>query len=156
MIFGESIRYILLFTHGLASFALVGSAGHALAAGISEMRGGQRWDRSRVLLANILIVAFAVTFLTGAWLYPFFRVEVRAACLDPSFPIFTGLFEIKEHWLAIGLGLLIAHRGLASGALTGRPRALVAMLVGGIVLTTTIIGVAILVGDLTLCPEVLP
>jgi hypothetical protein len=156
MIFGESIRCFLLFAHGLATFALVGSASHALAAGISELRGGDRWDRSRVLLANILIGAYAVTFLTGIWLYPYFRVEIRAACLDPHFPVFTGLFEIKEHWLAIGLGLLLAHRTLATGAVTGRPRALAAIFMGTIVLVTTVIGVAIVAGDLALCPEVLP
>ncbi len=140
----------------MATFALVGSAGHALAAGISEFRGGNRWDRSRVLLSNILLIAYAVTFLTGIWLYPHFRVEVRAACLDPNFPVFTGLFEIKEHWLAMGIGLLLTHRVLATGALTGRPRALVSILVGTIVLTTTVIGVAIVAGDLALCPQVLP
>ena len=72
MLFGESIRYLLLFAHGLATFALVGSAGHALVTAISEWRGGQRGVHRRVLLANVLLVAFVVTFLTGVWLYPHF------------------------------------------------------------------------------------
>jgi hypothetical protein len=156
MLFAESIRQVLLLAHGLATFALVGCAGLVLAAGISEMRGGDRWGRRRALLGNLLIGAYAVTFLTGIWLYPYFRVEVRAACLDPNFPVFTGLFEIKEHWLAMGLGLLLAHRTLATGAVTGRPRALVAILVGTIVLVTTVIGVAIVAGDLALCSQVPP
>ena len=39
-------------------------------------------------------------------MYPTYRYYVRFLLQDKRAPWATGLFEIKEHWLAIGLAIL--------------------------------------------------
>ncbi len=49
---------------------------------------------------------FAVTAIGGALLYPQYRIDVRPALEDTQNVAANGVFEIKEHLVAIGLGLL--------------------------------------------------
>jgi hypothetical protein len=60
-------------------------------------------DRLQQLYRRIIGWAYASTFLLGLVLYPTFRVDVRAAYLDANAPLAVGFFEVKEHWLALGL-----------------------------------------------------
>src|SRR5206468_11878164 len=48
----------------------------------------------------------SVTALGGALLYPQYRIDVRPALEDTQNSAANGVFEIKEHLVAIGLGLL--------------------------------------------------
>jgi hypothetical protein len=69
------------------------------------------------------VVLFALTTLGGALLYPQYRIDVRPALEDMQNSAANGVFEIKEHLGAIGLGLLPMYwlfwqRPLAPG--TGR------------------------------------
>jgi hypothetical protein len=52
------------------------------------------------------VVLFAVTAIGGALLYPQYRIDVRPALEDTQNVAANGVFEIKEHLVAIGLGLL--------------------------------------------------
>ena len=49
---------------------------------------------------------FVVTAIGGALLYPQYRLDVRTALEDQQMRAANGVFEIKEHLAAIGLGLL--------------------------------------------------
>ena len=51
---------------------------------------------------------FVVTAIGGALLYPRYRIDVRPALEDMRNAAANGVFEIKEHLIAIGLGLLPA------------------------------------------------
>jgi hypothetical protein len=52
---------------------------------------------------------FVVTAIGGALLYPQYRIDVRPALEDMRNAAANGVFEIKEHLIAIGLGLLPAY-----------------------------------------------
>ena len=56
--------------------------------------------------ATPVVVLFAVTAIGGALLYPQYRIDVRPALEDTQNVAANGVFEIKEHLVAIGLGLL--------------------------------------------------
>ena len=56
--------------------------------------------------ATAVVVLFVVTAIGGALLYPQYRLDVRTALEDLQMRAANGVFEIKEHLVAIGLGLL--------------------------------------------------
>ena len=56
--------------------------------------------------ATPIVVLFVITVIGGALLYPQHRVDVRPALEDTQNSAANGVFEIKEHLAAIGLGLL--------------------------------------------------
>ena len=56
--------------------------------------------------ATAIVVLFAATTIGGALLYPQYRIDVRPALEDTQNSAANGVFEIKEHLVAIGLGLL--------------------------------------------------
>jgi len=57
----------------------------------------------------ITALSAALTALGGALLYPQYRIDVRPALEDTQNVAANGVFEIKEHLAAIGLGLLPAY-----------------------------------------------
>jgi hypothetical protein len=59
--------------------------------------------------ANAIVVLYAVSALLGALLYLRFRVAVRPDLERAGHWQALGLFELKEHFAAIGLALLPAY-----------------------------------------------
>ena len=106
---------VLLLLHGLLAVALLGAMTHqALSVLPRAAATGQRsfFDRFRSVngpaYATPIVVLFAVTAIGGALLYPQYRIDVRPALEDMQNAAANGVFEIKEHLIAIGLGLLPA------------------------------------------------
>ena len=105
---------VLLTLHGLLAVALLGAITHqALAVLSTAPATNGRWnffDRFRgvdaTAYATPIVVLFAITTLGGALLYPQYRIDVRPALEDMQNRAANGVFEIKEHLAAIGLGLL--------------------------------------------------
>ena len=105
---------VLLILHGLLAVALLGAITHqALSVLTVAAAANGRWtfvDRFRGVdgpaYATPIVVLFAVTALGGALLYPQYRIDVRPALEDTQNVAANGVFEIKEHLVAIGLGLL--------------------------------------------------
>jgi hypothetical protein len=56
--------------------------------------------------ASAVVVLFVVTAIGGGLLYPQYRLDVRTALEDMQMRAANGAFEVKEHLVAIGLGLL--------------------------------------------------
>ena len=108
---------VLLILHGLLAVALLGAITHqALAVLSTAPATNGRWtfiSRFRSVdataYATPIVVLFAVTTLGGALLYPQYRVDVRPALEDMQNVAANGVFEIKEHLAAIGLGLLPSY-----------------------------------------------
>jgi hypothetical protein len=107
---------VLLLLHGLLAVALLGAMTHqALSVLPRAAAQGRRTfvDRFRgvnaAAYATPIVVLFAVTALGGALLYPQYRIDVRPALEDMQNAAANGVFEIKEHLVAIGLGLLPAY-----------------------------------------------
>jgi hypothetical protein len=107
---------VLLLLHGLLAVALLGAITHqALSVLPLAVTNGRRtfMDRFRGVnapaYATPIVVLFTVTALGGALLYPQYRIDVRPALEDMQNAAANGVFEIKEHLIAIGLGLLPAY-----------------------------------------------
>ena len=105
---------VLLILHGLLAVTLLGAITHqALSVLTTAPAANGRWtfvDRFRgvdaTAYATPIVVLFAVTAVGGALLYPQYRIDVRPALEDTQNVAANGVFEIKEHLVAIGLGLL--------------------------------------------------
>ena len=105
----------LLIVHGLLAVALLGALTHqafsvASSAARSDRRSFSFFSRFRNVnapaYATPVVLLFSVTALGGALLYPKYRVDVRPALEDLQLRAPNGIFEIKEHLVAVGLGIL--------------------------------------------------
>ncbi|UCD29756.1 MAG: hypothetical protein JSV03_04540 [Planctomycetota bacterium] len=94
----------LLILHALTGFAALGISLHVLYFAWRGGGFGRTGFRARARrYANITWPIYLATIITGALVYPAYMVDVRGRWLDANRPELTGLFEIKEHWAAIGL-----------------------------------------------------
>jgi hypothetical protein len=105
----------LLIIHGLVAVALLGAITHqtlATWAGSRE-RPGSFFGRFRAVrsasFANAVVVMYAVSSLLGGIVYLYFRVDIRPDLERAGHWQTLGLFDIKEHFVAIGLALLPAY-----------------------------------------------
>lgn len=101
----------LLIIHGLLAVALLGSITHQTAAAcwpatsrasfVSAFRGvaGVRYT-----VANIIL--YSVTGILGAVVYVPYRLAVRPYLESAQLWTINGSFEVKEQFVAIGLGML--------------------------------------------------
>ena len=118
---------LLLTAHLLVGVALLGAVTHQ-AVGLlrpSVLRGGRfitryaRADRAAFTIA--IAVLFGSSVLLGGLLYPTYRIHVRIPFEEASLGWAIGLFELKEHFGGLGLGLLPAYLGVwRSGNAAGR------------------------------------
>ena len=103
----------LLIVHGLLAVALLGAITHQawsvaprrVPVGPPSFVGRFRSVDSSGY-ATAVVVLFVVTAIGGALLYPQYRLDVRTALEDLQLRAANGVFEIKEHLVAVGLGLL--------------------------------------------------
>jgi hypothetical protein len=104
---------VLLILHGLLAVALLGAITHqawsvvprgAAAGPLTFVDRFQRVNSSAY--ANAVVVLFVVTAIGGGLLYPQYRLDVRTALEDLQLRAANGVFEIKEHLVAIGMGVL--------------------------------------------------
>ena len=103
----------LLIVHGLLAVALLGAITHQAwslvprqaAPGAMSFVGRFRSVNGGAY-ATAIVVLFVVTAIGGGLLYPQYRLDVRTALEDQQMRAANGVFEIKEHLAAIGLGLL--------------------------------------------------
>jgi predicted permease len=102
----ESIAKGMLVLHAACAVVTIGAATHHAWLLVRQLRGREVKPAQQRLHVAILAIAYLATFVLGTLIYPAFRVYVRAAYFDTQVPLATGAFEIKEHWLAVGLSLL--------------------------------------------------
>ena len=109
MKFGWSI---LLITHGILAVFLLGAITHQAvgaawpvtkrsAGFVSAIRGVNGTNYT-----NAIIILFLVTFALGTIIYPTYRVNVRTVLQEYRDFKPEGMFEMKEHLLALSLALL--------------------------------------------------
>jgi hypothetical protein len=105
----------LLIIHGLVAVALLGAITHqALAAWAPKRaRPGSFFGRFRAVpsasFANAIVVLYAVSTLLGGIVYLYFRVDIRPELERAGQWPALGLFDLKEHFISIGLALLPAY-----------------------------------------------
>jgi hypothetical protein len=137
---GAVAAKVLLILHAAAAIALVGATVHYGILAVSYLRGRYyRIDLHRTYL-KIICYLYPLTFALGLILYPRFRVHVRADYMDKEAPYGTLFFEIKEHWLAVGLAILIALLALSRNIQISKPTAVTHLYnMLGIVLTVVVL-----------------
>lgn len=103
---------IALIVHGILSVFLLGAITHQ-AIGVAwpvSKRGSGFFHSVRGVNAmsytNTVIVLFAATFVLGCIIYPTYRVNVRTVLQEYRDFRPEGMFEMKEHLLALSLALL--------------------------------------------------
>jgi hypothetical protein len=105
----------LLILHGLVAVALLGAITHqTLAAWApSSARPHSFFGRLRAVraagYANAIIVLYVGTALLGAVIYLSFKVDIQPSLERDRHWHALGLLDLKEDFVAIGLGLLPAY-----------------------------------------------
>lgn len=105
---------VLLIVHGLLAVALLGAITHQALSVVAPSAGNRsfvaRFRRvNAAAYAGPIVVLFLLTALGGGLLYPQYRIDVRTTLEDLQLRSANGVFEIKEHLVAVGLGLLPAY-----------------------------------------------
>lgn len=98
----------LLILHALCAILLLGSTTHNVLISARYLKGHFKKVRLEKLYVKVGGVAYGLTFLLGALIYPSYRYHVRDQYFDPQLPWASNLFDIKEHWSAVGLALFVA------------------------------------------------
>ena len=107
----------LLILHGLAAVVLLGGLTHQALAAIWPARKSAGKHANAVmansfravnaqLYTNTNVVLYLVTFELGALIYTAYRLAVRTWIENARLWSISGMFEVKEQLLAIGLGML--------------------------------------------------
>jgi len=106
----------LLIIHSLLAVALLGAITHQAVSVWWPVRAGAagfvdrfRAVRSAAYTRAIIALYVLTAFIGGVLLYPTYRLTVRVLLSQLRLNAANGIFEFKEHLVAIGLGLLPAY-----------------------------------------------
>ena len=140
----------LLIIHSLVAVALLGAITHqTLATWVpARARSGSFFGRFRAVpspsFTNAIVVLYSVAALLGAIVYLYFRVDIRPELEQAGHWQALGLFDIKEHFVAIGLALLPTYwvfwQQSGSDELTRRTRIALTSIIAFIVWWSFLIG----------------
>jgi hypothetical protein len=139
----------LLIIHGLSAVALLGALTHQTLSVWSpaRKRTGSFLNAARSVSStsytNAIVVLFLITATLGAVIYPAYRLGIRVVLQDYHLSVPEGSFELKEHFVSIGAGLLPAYwyfwrQPLATG--TARTRAALTTVLAFIVWWAFLVG----------------
>ena len=138
MLFLESLARPLLICHAIAAAVLVGATTHHLLWCRHYLWGRYGQVKAERRFATICAITFVSTFVAGNMLYPTYKVRVRAEYFDnapaiadevrarvaqhkivgvaatpapsvvASLSPIARMFDIKEHWVALGCAASVA------------------------------------------------
>ena len=106
----------LLIIHALLAVTLLGAITHQTISVLLPARkaAGSFVGRMRSVpatsYANAIVVLYLATATLGAIIYPSYRLTVRVVLQQLEMFAANGAFELKEHFVAVGLGMLPAYR----------------------------------------------
>ena len=104
-----------LIVHGLVGVALLGAITHQTLSAYwpSASKRGSFVRSLRAVnpasYSNAVVVLYCAAVLLGGLLYPAYRLYVRTLLEQLDMKSTAGLFELKEHFAAVGLGTLPAY-----------------------------------------------
>lgn len=105
----------MLLFHALLAVALIGALTHQAlsvwwpaSAGERNFFGNFRAVRAAVYTRGIVLL-FIVTATMGGIIYPIYRTGARVAMEEMRLKMPLGYFDMKEHYIALGLGMLPAY-----------------------------------------------
>jgi hypothetical protein len=106
---------VLLIIHGLLAVALLGAITHqAMSVWFPARKPAHSFSgRFRAVAAGsytgAIIVLYITVFIFGSIIYPEYRLSIRVVVEELQLPMANGIFELKEHFTAVGLALLPAY-----------------------------------------------
>lgn len=106
---------VLLIVHGLLAVALLGAITHQALSVLAPARKpavsfvGRVRAVSGASYANAIVVLYLLTAILGGIIYATYRIEVRVVIEQLEMWPAHGVFELKEHLAALGLGILPAY-----------------------------------------------
>lgn len=111
MVFLENFYEILLLAHLFATFVLVGSMTHNLLIVVGYARGKFGRQKLEWFYVRVSLWAYTIVYVIGMLIYPAYGARIRHPYFDfdPKLSWATGLFEVKEHWGAVGLAMFFAY-----------------------------------------------
>ncbi len=107
-IFLERFYIILLIFHMLVTIVLAGSMTHNFFVVIGYLRGKFNRNKLELKFLKVSVWCYSIVYILGTLIYPTFRIRVRHEYFDEQLPWATGLFEVKEHWAALGMAFIVA------------------------------------------------
>jgi hypothetical protein len=105
----------LLIIHALAAVLLLGAITHQAVSVWAPLRTKPSHfvDRARSVRAasyvNAIIALYVFTAVLGGWIYTLYRISARLTLERGGFWWTFGAFELKEHFVALGLAVLPAY-----------------------------------------------
>lgn len=105
----------LLILHSLSAVALLGALTHQAISvwWPARQRTGSFVSSLRsvpsMTYTNAVVGLFVLTAILGSIVYPEYRLSIRVTLQDYRLHVPEGAFELKEHLVSIGLGLLPAY-----------------------------------------------
>ena len=105
----------LLILHGLLAVALLGAITHQTLAVWVPSRASPRSFLRRFLavqpagFANAIVVLYLATAVLGAIVYLSFKTDIQPGLERDRHWHALGFFDLKEDFVSIGLGLLLAY-----------------------------------------------
>jgi len=101
----------LLIIHGLLAVALLGGITHQTYSAFrtpAPVKGfiSRYGAVNGAAYTNAMIVLYIASAILGWIVYAPYRLEIRTALEDLNLPKANGIFEIKEHFIAIGMFML--------------------------------------------------
>jgi hypothetical protein len=105
----------LVIVHGLLAFLLVGTITHQVVSVWAPVRTGAKNFIARYRAVgsanyvNAVIVLYLVTAALGSDIYTNYRIATRLTLEQGHYWKSFGAFELKEHFIAIGLAVLPAY-----------------------------------------------
>jgi hypothetical protein len=112
-VFLYGARRVLLVLHAGGAIVLIGAATHHALQMRHYLRGRFGGAKLEKTYAKVVSVAYVLTFVVGALLYPSYRVHVRGAFMDRFAPSYTALFDVKEVYASLTLTVAVALGVLA-------------------------------------------
>jgi hypothetical protein len=115
---------LLLVAHAVVGAVLVAATTHLVVWAYPYLRGQVARHRGVRIFATVALAAYLVQFVLGNLLYPAYVVRVRGL-LGPRAGVASDLswasrlFEIKEHWAALGIPLVAGAAIFSSLRQTG-------------------------------------
>ena len=106
------LNTFLLIIHGLVAVALLGAITHqvvSLTWGGGARHGsfiGRYRNVNQHSFTRAIVVLYLVGVTLGAIIYPYYRLNVRIPFEQMNLAWAVGVFELKEHFAGIGLGVL--------------------------------------------------
>jgi hypothetical protein len=106
---------VLLLVHMLLAVALLGAVTHQALGVLAPARrpAGRFFGRFRAVdgagYVNAIVVLYLLTASLGLAIYPNYRIGARVVMEQLHMFAHVGSFELKEHLIALGLGILPAY-----------------------------------------------